>query len=60
MNIKKHEYSQDRLNREIATLKFELDRMQMEHDKQRSAALVAEIVICIIMFFGGFVVGKFL
>ena len=59
VSINKYEYSQDRLRREIADLKFELDQMQLDHQRQRNAAMVAEVIICITVFMAGYAMGRF-
>lgn len=58
--VSNHEYSQDRLNREIALLKVQIEGMQQECDKQRTATLVAEILLCVIAFVAGYAVGAML
>lgn len=54
------EYTQDKLRKEIADLKFEISQMELEQDKQNAATLVAEILLCLVMFISGFALGRFL
>ena len=51
------EYSQDRLRAEIRQLKEQIFEMELEQDKQRSATMVAEILLCLITFILGYAIG---
>jgi hypothetical protein len=51
------EYSQDRLRAEIRQLKEKIFEMELEQDKKRSAAMVAEIMLCLITFILGYAIG---
>ena len=51
------EYSQDRLRAEIRQLKEQIFEMELEQDKKRSAAMVAEIMLCLITFILGYAIG---
>jgi hypothetical protein len=51
------EYSQDRLRAEIRQLKEQIFEMELEQDRKRSAAMVAEIMLCLITFILGYAIG---
>lgn len=59
INKYQYEYAQDRLNREILDLKFEIDQMRLERQKQSDSMLVVEIVLCIVVFMAGYAMGRF-
>ena len=59
VNKYEYEYAQDRLNREILDLKFEIDQMKMENEKQLDAMFVVEIVLCLVVFIAGYALGRF-
>ena len=59
VNKYQYEYTQDRLNREILDLKFEIDQMKMENEKQLDAMFVVEIVLCLVVFIAGYALGRF-
>ena len=60
INKYEYEYKQDRLNKEILDLKFEIDQMKLEGQKQLDAMFVVEIVLCIVVFLAGYATGKLL
>jgi hypothetical protein len=60
INKYEYEYKQDRLNKEILDLKFEIDQMKLENQKQLDAMFVVEIVLCIVVFLAGYATGKLL
>ena len=53
------EYTQDRLRHEIATLKAQLEEMERDWDKQRTATMVAEILLCMFAFIAGYITAHF-
>jgi hypothetical protein len=59
VNKYEYEYTQDRLNREILDLKFEIDQMKLENKKQLDAMFVVEIVLCLVVFIAGYTLGRF-
>ena len=59
MNKYEYEYAQDRLNREILDLKFEIDQMKMESEKQMDVMFVVEILLCLVVFIAGYALGRF-
>jgi len=59
VNKYEYEYAQDRLNREILDLKFEIDQMKLENEKQLDAMFVVEIVLCLVVFIAGYALGRF-
>lgn len=59
MNKYEYEYAQDRLNREILDLKFEIDQMKMENEKQMDVMFVVEILLCVVVFIAGYALGRF-
>ena len=59
INKYQYEYTQDRLNREILDLKFEIDQMKLENEKQLDAMFVVEIVLCLVVFIAGYALGRF-
>lgn len=59
INKYQYEYTQDRLNREILDLKFEIDQMKLENEKQLDAMFVVEIVLCLVVFIAGYTLGRF-
>ena len=59
MNKYEYEYAQDRLNREILDLKFEIDQMKMENEKQMDVMFVVEILLCLVVFIAGYALGRF-
>ena len=59
MNKYEYEYTQDRLNREILDLKFEIDQMKMENEKQMDVMFVVEILLCLVVFIAGYALGRF-
>lgn len=54
------EYKQDRLNHQIAVLEEQIKEMERECDRQRTATMVAEIMLCVIAFVVGYAVGAML
>lgn len=60
MNEPRMEYSGDRLRAEIRRLELRIIDLQLEHDIERSRALVAEIVLCVISGIVGYVMGNWL
>ena len=60
INKYEYEYKQDRLNKEILDLKFEIDQIKLEGQKQLDAMFVVEIVLCIVVFLAGYATGKLL
>ena len=56
----KFEYTQDRLRHEIVVLQGQIEDMKRECDRQRTATMVAEIILCVITFFVGYAAGKML
>jgi hypothetical protein len=59
VNKYEYEYAQDRLNREILDLKFEIDQMKMENEKQMDVMFVVEILLCLVVFIAGYALGRF-
>jgi len=59
VNKYEYEYAQDRLNREILDLKFEIDQMKMENEKQMDVMFVVEILLCVVVFIAGYALGRF-
>ena len=59
INKYQYEYTQDRLNREILDLKFEIDQMKMENEKQMDVMFVVEILLCLVVFIAGYALGRF-
>lgn len=51
------EYMVDRLNDQIERLRKEHIKMQQECDKQRTKAMIAEILLCVIVFILGYAIG---
>jgi hypothetical protein len=51
------EYAQDRLKAEIRDLRKEIDKMEAEFEVRQHEALIAEIVICTVVFFVGLAFG---
>lgn len=60
MNEPRMEYSGDRLRAEIRRLELRVIDLQLEHDIERSRALVAEIVLCVTSGIVGYVMGSWL
>ena len=56
----KFEYTQDRLRHEIVVLQGRIEDMQRECDKQRTATMVAEIILCVVAFAAGYAAGVLL
>ena len=56
----KLEYSQDRLRAEIRGLEEKIKQMERERDELGDKVLVAEILLCLVMFISGFALGRFL
>lgn len=54
------EYTQDRLRAEIRKLESEVELLKIQNDRSNSAEMVAEIMLCIIVFVLGMFVGHFL
>ncbi len=42
------EYSRDRLEAQIRQLEYKIIDLQLEHDIERSRAMVAEVVLCLL------------
>lgn len=57
--VREMEYTQDRLRHEIALLKSQLEEMEREWDKQRTATMVAEILLCMFAFIAGYITAHF-
>lgn len=53
------EYSQDRLRAEIRQLRDQIEYLDQEYNRQRSATMIAEILLCIVAFVTGVFVGAF-
>lgn len=53
----RHEYTLDRKNQEIQTLKDQMFKLEKDFDTERKERLAGEIVLCIIVFSMGIVVG---
>lgn len=60
MNERNMEYSGDRLRAEIRRLELKLIDQQLEHDIERSRAMIAEIVLCMISGMTGYALGVWL
>lgn len=56
--MRQMEYTQDRLRKEIRDLEIELEKLKARHARERDSAIVAETIICIVMFFLGYVIGR--
>jgi hypothetical protein len=54
------EYSRDRLEAQIRQLEYKIIDLQLEHDAQRSRAMVAEVVLCILCGALGYGLGVWL
>lgn len=54
------EYTQDRLRAEIRKLEADVELLRVQNDRSNSAEMVAEIMLCIIMFVLGMFVGHFM
>lgn len=54
------EYTQDKLRAEIRRLENLIDDMQREQHKHRTATMVAEILLCVVTFLVGVIVGTYL
>jgi F0F1-type ATP synthase assembly protein I len=54
------EYSQDRLRAEIRQLRDQIEDLDQEYNRQRSATMIAEILLCIVAFVTGVFVGAYI
>lgn len=60
VNEPRNEYMVDRLRAEIRALELRLVDLQLEHDVERSRAMVAEIMLCLISGITGYALGVWL
>ena len=60
MSIQRYEYTQDRLRKRISDLETEIELLKSEYEKKSSAAMVAEIMLCLIVFVIGYAAGSLL
>jgi hypothetical protein len=60
VSIQRYEYTQDRLRKRISDLETEIELLKLEYEKKSSAAMVSEIMLCLIVFVIGYAAGSLL
>ena len=60
VSIQRYEYTQDRLRKRISDLETEIELLKSEYEKKSSAAMVSEIMLCLIVFVIGYAAGSLL